>query len=93
MNFLKQILILALVSLSALVLSSRAYSANDYNMSCTNTAYDGSLSSEYLRATHRYRYHYYGVYTGLDVYIQVVEEQTVQLSLVEKLQDQQLTLL
>ena len=34
------------------------------------------------------------VYTGLDlVAFLVVEEQTVQLSLVEKLQDQQLTLL
>ena len=66
MNFLKQILILALVSLSALVLSSRAYSANDYNMSCTNTAYDGSLSSEYLRASTGTGITTYGVYTGLD---------------------------
>ena len=36
MNFLKKFIILALISLSALVLSSRAYSANDYSMSCTN---------------------------------------------------------
>ena len=54
--------------MSALVLSSKAYSANDYSMSCTNTAYDGSLSSEYLRAeadtTQSFRV--YGVYTGLD---------------------------
>ena len=68
MNFLKQILILTLFSMSALVLSSKAYSANDYSMSCTNTAYDGSLSSEYLRAeadtTQSFRV--YGVYTGLD---------------------------
>ena len=68
MNFLKQILILALVSLSALVLSSRAYSANDYSMSCTNTAYDGSLSGEYLRAAHSTGtgITIYGVYSGLD---------------------------
>ena len=66
MNFLKQILILALVSLSALVLSSRAYSANDYSMSCTNTAYDGSLSSEYLRASTGSGITTYGVYSGLD---------------------------
>ena len=49
MNFLKQILILALVSLSALVLSSRAYSANDYSMSCTNTAYGTQPSSLYYQ--------------------------------------------
>ena len=68
MNFLKQILILVLFSLSALVLSSRAYSANDYSMSCTNTAYDGSLSGEYLRAAHSTGTGttIYGVYTGLD---------------------------
>lgn len=68
MNFLKQILILALVSFSALVLSSRAYSANDYNMSCTNVAYDGSLSSLYLNATADVTQgiSMYGVYTGLD---------------------------
>ena len=66
MNFLKQILILTLISFSAVVLSSRAYSANDYNMSCTNTAYDGSLSSEYLRASTGTGITTYGVYTGLD---------------------------
>ena len=66
MNFIKQILILALVSLSALVLSSRAYSANDYSMSCSNTAYDGALSSEYLRASTGSGITTYGVYSGLD---------------------------
>ena len=68
MIFLKRILVLALISLSALVLNSRAYSANDYSMSCTNTAYDGSLSSEYLRATAdtTQSVRVYGVYTGLD---------------------------
>ena len=93
MNFLKQILILALVSLSALVLSSRAYSANDYSMSCTNTAYDGSLVVNIYAASTGSGITTYGVYSGLDCVYSVVEEQTVQLSLVEKLQDQQLTLL
>ena len=68
MNFFKKTIILALVSLSALVLSSRAYSANDYSMSCTNVAYDGSLSSLYLNATADVAQGItmYGVYTGLD---------------------------
>ena len=63
MNFIKQILILVLLSLSALVLSSRAYSANDYSMSCTNTAYDGSLSSLYLNAGTSGGVTAYGVYS------------------------------
>jgi len=68
MNFFKKTIILGLVSLSALVLSSRAYSANDYSMSCTNVAYDGSLSSLYLNATGDVAQgiSMYGVYTGLD---------------------------
>lgn len=68
MNFFKKTIILGLVSLSALVLSSRAYSANDYSMSCTNVAYDGSLSSLYLQATGDVAQgiSMYGVYTGLD---------------------------
>ena len=38
-EFFKKTLVLALISLSALVLNSRAYSAGDYGLSCTNLAY------------------------------------------------------
>ena len=48
MNFLKK-LVLALISLSALVLNSRAYSAGDYGLSCTNLAYGTQLSSLYYQ--------------------------------------------
>ncbi len=65
MNFIKNILILALISFSALVLSSRAYSANDYSMSCTNLAYGTQLGSVYLNASNGLSQPY-GVYAGLD---------------------------
>ena len=48
MNFIKKTLILALISLSALVLNSRAYSAGTYGLSCTNSAYGTQVSSLYL---------------------------------------------
>jgi len=65
MNFIKNTLILALISISALVLNSRAYSANSYNISCTNLAYGTQLGSVYLNASDGLSQPY-GVYTGLD---------------------------
>ena len=65
MNFIKNTLILALISISALVLNSRAYSANSYNISCTNLAYGTQLGSVYLNASNGLSQPY-GVYTGLD---------------------------
>ena len=68
MNFLKKTLILALISISALVLNSRAYSAGTYGLSCTNLAYGTQVSSLYLLAEQSTsgEFELYGVYTGLD---------------------------
>ena len=68
MNFIKKTLVLALISLSALVLNSRAYSAGDYSLSCTNLAYGTQLSTLYYQATSdtTQGVTVYGVYTGLD---------------------------
>ena len=67
MNFLKKTLVLALISLSALVLNSRAYSAGDYGLSCTNLAYGTQLSSLYYQGQATSGAHaIYGVYSGLD---------------------------
>ena len=68
MNFIKKTLILGLISLSALILNSRAYSAGDYGLSCTNEAYGTQVSSLYLMATADVGQTItaYGVYTGLD---------------------------
>ena len=72
MNFFKKTLVLALISLSALVLNSRAYSAGDYGLSCTNLAYGTrwifTCSTTGTGTT------IYGVYTGLDCVIQVVKK-------------------
>ena len=48
MNFLKKMLLLALISFSALVLNSRAYANGDYGLSCTNTAYGTQLGGAYI---------------------------------------------
>ena len=68
MNFLKKTLILAVISLSALVLNSRAYSNGGYGLSCTNLAYGTQVSSLYALATDNTGNMMadYGVYTGLD---------------------------
>jgi len=68
MNFIRNILILVLFTLSALVLNSRSYAANDYSISCTNDAYGTQLSSLYYQATAdtTQTITAYGVYTGLD---------------------------
>ena len=68
MNFIKNTLILALISISALVLNSRAYSAGTYGLSCTNEAYGTQVSSLYLLAEQSTsgEFELYGVYTGLD---------------------------
>ena len=69
MNFIKNTLILALISLSALVLNSRAYSAGTYGLSCTNLAYGTQVSSLYLNIENTALmgdFSNYGVYTGLD---------------------------
>ena len=68
MNFIKNTLILALISISALLLNSRAYSAGTYGLSCTNLAYGTQVSSLYLNATADTTQSVtaYGVYTGLD---------------------------
>jgi len=68
MNFFRKTLILALISISALVLNSRAYSAGTYGLSCTNLAYGGQVSSLYLQAEQSTsgEFELYGVYTGLD---------------------------
>ncbi len=63
MNFLRNILILALFALSALVLNSRAYAYGDYGLSCTNDVYGvhlGYVDSVTVSAAD------YGVYAGLD---------------------------
>ena len=65
MNFFKKTLVLALISLSALILNSRAYAANDYSMSCTNVLYGTQLDGPYLNASNGSSQPY-GVYVGLD---------------------------
>ena len=39
MNFFRNILVLSLLALSAMVLNSRAYAYGDYGLSCTNDVY------------------------------------------------------
>jgi hypothetical protein len=60
---------LGIIAISAFTLNSRAFSANTYNMSCTNTAYDASLNTQ-LYASKQARQDatigVYGVYTGTD---------------------------
>ena len=66
MNFFKNILVLALLALSALVLNSRAYAAGDYGLSCTNLAYGTQLSTLYYQSGGTGGVNIYGVYSGLD---------------------------
>ena len=70
MKFFKNFIILALMSITALVLNSRAYAYGDYGLSCTNEAYGTQHGTNYLtrspgtEATGSIGA--YGVYTGLD---------------------------
>ena len=70
MNFFKNILVLALIGLSALVLNSRAYANGGYDLSCTNEAYGVNQGSNYLNAgvggATGGSFTDYGVYAGLD---------------------------
>jgi uncharacterized protein GlcG (DUF336 family) len=70
MRLINKLIILGAMTISALSLNSRAFAASDYGMSCTNTAYDGSLSSDYLQAAKpsaaALNATEYGVYTGTD---------------------------
>ncbi len=65
MNFFKNFLVLSLLTLSALVLNSRAYAYGDYGLSCTNDVYGIHLyaaSGDFVtQGTGDY-----GVYTGLN---------------------------
>jgi len=71
MRLINKLIILGAMTISVLSLNSRAFGANDYSMSCTNVAYDGSLSSSYLQASDFNNIigvggTDYGVYTGTD---------------------------
>ena len=70
MKFFKNFIILALMSITALVFSSRAYAYGDYGLSCTNAAYGTQHGTNYLTAgaAAAVTGHIsgYGVYTGLD---------------------------
>ena len=63
MNFIKNILVLSLLALSALVLNSRAYAYGDYGLSCTNDVYGVHLGYVGAAGTTTANY---GVYAGLD---------------------------
>lgn len=69
MKFFKNFIILALMSITALVLNSRAYAYGDYGLSCTNNAYGTQHGTNYLTG-HAVDasdlINSYGVYTGLD---------------------------
>ena len=58
------------MSITALVLNSRAYAYGDYGLSCTNNAYGTQHGNNYLSSaasgTASDLIHSYGVYTGLD---------------------------
>jgi hypothetical protein len=70
MNLINKLIMLGAITLSVLALNSRAFAGNDYLMSCTNTAYDGALSSAYLQAQGLGAIGEvstdYGIYTGND---------------------------
>ena len=66
MIFLRNILVLALLSLSVLILNSRAYAYGDYGLSCTNDDYGVHNGSLYLQGQHTSGRAAYGVYAGLD---------------------------
>jgi len=70
MKFFRNFIILALMSISALVFSSRAYAYGTYGISCTNTAFGTTGGSNYLQAASGTEatgaISAYGVYSGLD---------------------------
>ncbi|MDA9655123.1 autotransporter outer membrane beta-barrel domain-containing protein [Pelagibacteraceae bacterium] len=68
MRLINKLIILGAMTISVLSLNSRAFGANDYALSCTNNAYDGSLSDNYLQAGTGQDSlgTVYGVYTGTD---------------------------
>lgn len=68
MRLINKLIMLVAITISVLSLNSRAFAAGDYGMSCTNLAYDGSLSSDYLQASAgaSNTLTTYGVYTGND---------------------------
>jgi hypothetical protein len=69
MRLINKIVMLGMMTIIAFAFNSRAFAANDYNMSCTNTAYDASLSSLYTQAGDGVDFtgvRAYGVYTGTD---------------------------
>ena len=63
MNFFRNILVLSLLALSAMVLNSRAYAYGDYGLSCTNDEYGVHLGYVGAAGTTTANY---GVYAGLD---------------------------
>jgi hypothetical protein len=71
MNIIKKLMVLCALTISVLAFNSRAYALSGdytYGISCTNIAYDGSLSSLYLQASNGQDQisGTYGVYTGTD---------------------------
>jgi hypothetical protein len=70
MKFFKNFIILALMGITALVFSNRAYAYGDYGLSCTNAAYGTQHGTNYLTASPSTAVtgaiSSYGVYTGLD---------------------------
>ena len=70
MKFFKNFIILALMSITALVLNSRAYAYGDYGLSCTNNAYGTQHGTNYVTGVAAGQnsdlISSYGVYTGLD---------------------------
>jgi hypothetical protein len=68
MNLINKLMMLVVITIVAMTLNSRAFAAGTYSMSCTNTAYDGSLSDNYLQAGTGQDAlgTVYGVYTGTD---------------------------
>ena len=71
MKIFRNFIILALMSVSALVLNSRAYAYGTYGLSCTNDAYGTHHGANYVSAVNanleqNANFGGYGVYTGLD---------------------------
>jgi hypothetical protein len=69
MRLINKLIMLGAITISVLSLNSRAFAASTYSMSCTNVAYDGSLSSTYLQKSDNNTsstVSAYGVYTGTD---------------------------
>jgi len=68
MRLINKLMMLGVVTISLLVLNSRAFAAGDYGLSCTNDAYGGQLSSLYYEGTtgQDSSVNAYGVYTGTD---------------------------